>query len=192
MTTELSSRQREMLAFIREYIGAFGYPPSYRDIMAGTEIASTSNVAYQLRLLRARGVIDFVEGISRSVRLLDDATASITIPLAGRLTNYRPLPTPPGGFPPVAIAPAQLMGARRADAFAVRVEGWWLADSARGIANGDLLIVDRGGKRLEFGASYITWDSRTQQTEIVEGRSLGETRTISARLRCLVRTIAAP
>ncbi len=181
-----------MLAFIREYIGEVGYPPSHREIVGGTDTSSTSNVAYNLRRLREEGFVEFDEFTSRSIRLVDGSAAAFTIPLAGWLNSDQPLPAPRKHFPTVAIVPSQLMGARQADAFAVHVRGWWLAESARGIADGDLLIVDRPGGRLAEAASYITWNSPTQQTEIVYGRDLGETRTISARLRCLVRTMVAP
>lgn len=193
MATELSSRQREMLGFIRDHIGAFGYPPSYRDIVAGTGLLSTSNVAYNLRLLRAQGLVDFDEQISRSIRLrLDDPSTAIVIPHAGWLHSNYPAPVPvpdleePQTF---SIAPTQLMGAAEADAYAVEVVGWTFADI--GIADGDVLVVDRGGGEIEAGATYITWGD-TRGTEIVGGYTIEPGRAIRARLRCLVRIVGAP
>ncbi len=194
MATELSSRQREMLGFIREYIGAFGYAPSHRDIVAGTDIASTSNVAYNLRLLRAQGLVDFDEEVSRSLRLpLDDRSKTIVIPYAGWLHSNYPAPVPvPDLEEPLtfSIVPTQLMGAAEADAYAVEVVGWTFADI--GIADGDVLVVDRGGGAIEADATYITWGDMPRGTEIVRGCAIEPGRTIRARLRCLVRIVGAP
>ncbi len=194
MATELSSRQREMLAFIREHIGAFGYPPSHRDIVEGTNISSTSNVAYNLRRLRDHGLVDFDEEVSRSVRLLlDESSKTIVIPHAGWLHSNYPAPFPQLGLDDrhtFSIVPTQLMGAAEADAYAVEVVGWTFADI--GIADGDMLVVDRGGGTIEADATYITWGDMPRGTEIVGGYADEPGRVIRARLRCLVRTMVTP
>lgn len=182
-----------MLAFIREYIGRLGYPPSHRDIMAGTSVSSTSNVAYNLRLLREQGIVGFDEEVARSVRLLDELPAALTIPHAGWLhSNYpAPLPRPDADDARTfAIAPAQLMGAAEADAYAVEVVGWTFADI--GIADGDVLVVDRGGGTVEPEATYITWADMPLGTEIVGGYAIEKGSVIRARVRALVRTMVQP
>lgn len=193
MATGLTDRQRDILNFIRGFIAEAGYSPSLRDIMEGAGVSSTSVVSYNLQRLRDHQLIDFDYYRSRSVRLINGPPPPMAIPHAGWLTQSAPMPSPEAipDWPTVTITPTQLMGALQADAFAVHVQGWWLVESGRGIADGDMLIVSRGERELEPDADYITWNSPTQQTEIVRGRDLGETRTISARLRALVRVMVA-
>lgn len=53
----LTERQLEILKFISEYIKEKGYPPSYRDMMAGVGISSTNGIRSQLKSMMDKGCI---------------------------------------------------------------------------------------------------------------------------------------
>lgn len=59
----------EILQAIETYHGAFGYPPSFRDISAITGIKAPSAVRYRLMCLREKGLIDYVDGKPRTVKV---------------------------------------------------------------------------------------------------------------------------
>jgi repressor LexA len=65
----MSARQRQMLAYIREYIQAHGWPPTVREIGAALGIKSTSTVAHHLRALARLGYVELGPG-ARTIRVL--------------------------------------------------------------------------------------------------------------------------
>jgi repressor LexA len=62
----LTARQRRMLTFIGDYIDQHGYPPSVREIGAGTGLKALGSVLYQLGQLEAKGAIERPPGDRRS------------------------------------------------------------------------------------------------------------------------------
>lgn len=57
MIRGLTSRQRNILTYIRLYIDAVGYPPCVREIADATDLRSTSSVTHQLRALQFKGYL---------------------------------------------------------------------------------------------------------------------------------------
>jgi len=55
--TEPTSRQMELLAFMREYQTANGMPPSLREICEAFNWASTNTPVCHLRLLLRKGLV---------------------------------------------------------------------------------------------------------------------------------------
>jgi len=64
-------REREVLAFVRGYIKAHGYPPSVQDIIDGTSVTSTSVVSYYLEGLSEMGYIERRANTARAIRVID-------------------------------------------------------------------------------------------------------------------------
>jgi repressor LexA len=102
---ELSSRQGQMLAFIREFLNTNGYPPSIREIGNAVSISSTSVVNYNLNILERKGFINRDRTVSRGIRLLDQVSESdqlpnrlLRIPLLGRIAAGHPIPVPGSDF----------------------------------------------------------------------------------------------
>ena len=56
-TGELTPRQQLLLKLIRDAVEANGYPPSMRELAERAGLASTSSVAYQLKVLEKAGFI---------------------------------------------------------------------------------------------------------------------------------------
>jgi repressor LexA len=65
---ELTERQTEILAFIRQHIEANGYPPTVREIGRAFEIRSTNGVADHLKSLERKGYLARVNLKSRALR----------------------------------------------------------------------------------------------------------------------------
>jgi repressor LexA len=63
-----TKKQRELLAFIEEFIGEHGYSPSYREIMSGLNYNSVATVALHVNSLIKRG---HLRKRDRSARSLD-------------------------------------------------------------------------------------------------------------------------
>lgn len=74
-----TKKQRELLAFIGDFIAQHGYSPSYREIMAGLEYTSVATVALHVNNLIKRGHLRKREYSARSLELTEPLeAASIT------------------------------------------------------------------------------------------------------------------
>ena len=63
----------EVLAYLKAHIQEHGYSPNYRELALGAGLASTSAVAYHVRLLETRGLVTRTPGIARSVYPVDES-----------------------------------------------------------------------------------------------------------------------
>ena len=70
----LTDRQRDVLQFIRDFIGVRKKPPTVREIQAHFEWASTNSVAAHLSALERKGYIQRTSGESRNIELLNRCT----------------------------------------------------------------------------------------------------------------------
>ncbi len=89
----LSLRQNGILDYIQRFMKETGYPPSIRDIQEKLKISSTSVVAYNLRKLEERGLIERDNKVSRGIKMpAADIAESVSIP--AMLANTRRIPWP--------------------------------------------------------------------------------------------------
>lgn len=73
----ITEAQSRVLNFISKYIGDKCYPPSYRDISAEMDFASTNSVTNHLTALEQKGFIKTERGRARALVLTDKARAHI-------------------------------------------------------------------------------------------------------------------
>ena len=66
----LSTRQEQVLEFVRAGVARHGYPPSIREIGDAVGLRSTSSVAYQLKVLQEKGYLQRDRGRPRTMELL--------------------------------------------------------------------------------------------------------------------------
>ena len=136
---DLTPRQHEILALIREWIERHGAPPTRSEIARALGFRSANAAESHLRALARKGALELTPGASRGIRLrLDTADG---LPLVGRVAAGAPL-----------LAEENLEGRYRVDPalfhpradYLLRVRG----DSMRdvGILEGDLLAVHRTGE----------------------------------------------
>ncbi len=68
---KLTGPQTKVLEFIREHLFLKGFAPSVREICADVGYKSTNAVVEHLNRLRRKGYIDFDDGKSRTIRLVE-------------------------------------------------------------------------------------------------------------------------
>lgn len=69
-TVRPTKKQKEMLAYIEQFIGEHGYSPSYREIMNGLDYTSVATVALHVRNLIARGHLRKRDHSARSLEVV--------------------------------------------------------------------------------------------------------------------------
>jgi repressor LexA len=65
-----TSRQKEILDFIRDYHATAGYMPTLREIMRAFRFGSTNAAVCHLDALEAKGYIERDSQVARGMRLL--------------------------------------------------------------------------------------------------------------------------
>lgn len=114
-----------------------GRVPSVRELCEATGFKSTSTVAYHLKALEERGLIEREEGLNRCIRLKHDRPA-VKVPLLGRVTAGQPILAVQDieSYIPV---PQEISKSR--ELFALRVVGESMLNA--GIYDGDIIVVNR-------------------------------------------------
>ena len=132
----LTKSQQKVYDYIVEGAGN-GRIPSVRELCEATGFKSTSTVAYHLRALEERGLIEREEGLNRCIRLKNDRP-TVKVPLLGRVTAGQPILAVQDieSYIPV---PQEISGSR--ELFALRVMGESMINA--GIYDGDIIIVNR-------------------------------------------------
>ena len=131
---ELTKRQQEILAMIREFIADSGFPPTRAEICRAMGFNSPNAAEEHLRALARKGAIEMLDGASRGIRLI----APQGLPLIGRVAAGSPLLAVENVERHCAVD-AQLFKPR-AD-YLLKVRGLSMRDA--GILDGDLLAVHR-------------------------------------------------
>jgi repressor LexA len=71
MKYPLTKRQKDCFNFLKKYIEDHNMSPSYRDIMKGANIGSTSGVHAALNTIERRGWIKRLPGAARAININD-------------------------------------------------------------------------------------------------------------------------
>ena len=131
---KLTTRQQEILDFIRNTVEVLGAPPTRAEIAQAFGFASHNAAEEHLRALAKKGLIVLEPGSARGIRLVEQ----LGLPLIGSVA---------AGSPIMAVENVQARYALdttlfrpRAD-FLLRVRGLSMIDA--GIFDGDLLAVHR-------------------------------------------------
>ncbi|MCB1646850.1 MAG: transcriptional repressor LexA [Pseudomonadales bacterium] len=86
--TKLTSRQAEVLEFIKSYIDETGYPPTRADIARQLGFKSANASEEHLKALARKGAIEMIPGTSRGIKLPDQHEG---IPIVGRVAAGNPI-----------------------------------------------------------------------------------------------------
>lgn len=70
----MTSKRKEILAFLNKYQASHGFTPSYREIGEACNLKSPASVSYQLQHLAAEGKIRIYKGRNRAITLLEGRT----------------------------------------------------------------------------------------------------------------------
>jgi repressor LexA len=140
---ELTSRQNEVLGFIRTFTARNGVPPTVREI--GERFKVTPRAAFDhLRALERKGALQRRVAGRRTSRALTLPGAAgpeyRVVPILGRVAAGRPLLAEENREGDLPLSPAALPGGGT-DVFALRVRGDSMIDAH--ICDGDLVLVRR-------------------------------------------------
>ncbi|MBI4592801.1 MAG: repressor LexA [Candidatus Rokubacteria bacterium] len=139
---ELTTRQREVLDFIRAFTTRHGVPPTVREI--GEKFRVTPRAAFDhLRALERKGALQRRASVRRTSRALTLTEAAggthRPVPILGRIAAGAPLLAEEHREGELPLAPSALPNAD--EVFALRVRGESMIDAH--ICNGDLVLVRR-------------------------------------------------
>ena len=132
---KLTTRQVEVLAFVKTYIENTGYPPTRVDIAAALGFRSANSAEEHLKALARKGAIEMVPGRSRGIRLLPGQPG---LPIVGRVAAGNPI-LAEENIEDYCELPASFFRPK-AD-FLLLVKGDSMMDA--GILEGDLLAVHK-------------------------------------------------
>lgn len=141
---ELTSRQQEVLAFIRLFTARHGVPPTVREI--GAKFRVTPRAAFDhLRALERKGMLQRRASAGRTSRVLtlaDEVAAPRhrLVPVLGRIAAGAPLLAEENWEGELPLA-ASALPAGGEDVFALRVRGDSMIQAH--ICEGDLVLVRR-------------------------------------------------
>ena len=140
---KISSKQREILEYIKQEILNKGYPPAVRETCEAVHLKSTSSVHSHLETLEKNGYIRRDPTKPRAIEIIDDnfnltRREVVNVPIIGQVAagqpllavenieNYFPIPTE---FMP------------NAETFMLKVKGDSMINA--GIFNGDKILVQK-------------------------------------------------
>ena len=134
MSDNLTSRQQEILDFIRNSVEIFSVPPTRAEIASAFGFASPNAAEDHLKALARKGVITLEAGSARGIRLVEQ----LGLPLIGTVAAGSPILAIENRLNQVRVDPELFKP--RAD-FLLRVRGLSMIEA--GILDGDLLAVHR-------------------------------------------------
>ena len=134
MTEELTTKQQEILDFIRQAIEETGFPPTRAEIAKAFRYSSPNAAEEHLRTLERKGAIELTPGASRGIRLAE----SPGLPLIGRVAAGSPILAEEHVERHYQIDPTLF---RPRATYLLKVRGMSMKDI--GILDGDLLAVHR-------------------------------------------------
>jgi repressor LexA len=141
---DLTDRQKEILAVIREAVRRQGYPPTVREIAAEVGLASPASVQNHLAALEQKGLIRRGGSKRRALELVEGRRGrrgvprQERVPLVGRVAAGEPLLAEQNVEEFVTLP--DFLSVDR-DGFVLRVRGDSMIGA--GILDGDLVVVRR-------------------------------------------------
>lgn len=140
---KISSKQKEILEYIKNEIINKGYPPAVREICEAVHLKSTSSVHSHLETLEKNGYIRRDPTKPRAIEIVDDSfnmtrREMVNIPIVGTVTAGQPIlavENIEGYFPLLSE------DMPRGEAFMLKVKGESMINA--GILDGDRILVER-------------------------------------------------
>ena len=147
--TAINENQVRMLAFIKDFVVANGYPPTHEEIRTGLELSSKSLVNYHLEALEDANLLSRAPNTPRGIQLEAGAPSPVT-PWADEMQQLDVLELT---FDSITD---------RHNLFAVRIDH---ALANKGFAgDGDVIIIQRqpGAQNGDLVALQLTHERRTE------------------------------
>jgi len=162
---KITSKQKEILEFMKKEILSKGYPPAVREICEAVNLKSTSSVHSHLETLEKNGYIRRDPAKPRAIEIVDDnfnltRREIVNVPIVGTVTAGQPIlavENIESYFPiPMDYMPNQ-------ETFMLKVKGESMINA--GIFDGDTILVQKQAhaKNGDFVVALIE-DSVTVKT----------------------------
>ena len=141
---KISSKQEQILNYIKENILDKGYPPTVRDICAAVGLSSTSSVHAHLNTLEERGYIRRDPTKPRAIEILDDEGFNLSrreivnVPIIGTVAAGQPILAEENITDYFPVPPEYLTNNQT---FMLKVKGDSMINA--GILYGDTIIVEQ-------------------------------------------------
>lgn len=140
---KITSKQQEILEYIKQEILQRGYPPAVREICEAVKLKSTSSVHAHLETLEKNGYIRRDPTKPRAIEIVDDTfnlqrREMVNVPIVGRVAAGQPIlanENVENYFP----IPMEMMP--NVQTFMLRVQGESMINA--GIFDGDLILVQQ-------------------------------------------------
>lgn len=169
---ELTSRQAEILHFIRARVERRGAPPTLREIMEEFGFSSPATASSHLELLEKKGVIRREPGRARNIMLVGTPPARagfVEIPVFGAIPAGPPDLREQRADRCVAVDMDTLGLPRGARVFALEVRGDSMTGA--GILDGDIVILElREPRHRDIVAALIDGETTLKRYLIRQGR----------------------
>lgn len=140
---KLTSKQNQVLDYLKQSIAKNGYPPTVREIGSALGLRSPATTHAHLSTLENKGYIKKVGAKNRAIELLVkneyEVEDVVDVPLLGKVTAGSPIEAieMPNEF---FTLPSYLIPAKK-EVFTLRVSGTSMINA--GIHDGDIIIVQR-------------------------------------------------
>jgi len=146
----LTTRQRTVYDFIRNWCDAHGYPPTLREIASSIGVRSTNSVYNHLKILERKGYLTREDMKSRTWRPVDSPASSVSdVPVVGSIAAGSPILALEDIQETITIDRNLVDGQ---DMFALRVRGDSMVGA--GILDGDYIFV-RPGSDIRPGSIAV-------------------------------------
>lgn len=171
MSSSLTSRQQEIVDYLREAQRRDGLMPSTREIQHYFGFASQTAAMSHLRALERKGVIQRLPGKARAVIFPEelDREQIVDIPIYGNIAAGMSQDAEPDRQGCVSIDIASLGIPRNARTFALKVRGHSMIDAH--ICNGDTVILEfREPRNGDIVAALIDGETTLKRYVIEKGK----------------------
>ncbi|MDO8578729.1 MAG: transcriptional repressor LexA [Dehalococcoidales bacterium] len=175
--TEISSKQKRIVEYIRNFWENHGYPPTVRDIAKGCSVSSTSVVDYNLKSLEKLGYIRRHSGVSRGIELFNRVSHNtVSVPVLGVIAAGEPIPVPEADTwdetsSAETIALTNDITKGRKGIYALRVKGQSMIDAL--INDGDIVLL-QNTDAVENGDTVAVWLKEEKETTLKKVYSEGD------------------
>ena len=154
----LSSKQQNVLDYIKRFLDKNGYAPSLRDISSDCGLKSHTVALYYLKILEREGYINRSKRLPRSITFTTGSSELNTVPLLGVIAAGNPIPVPHDDVwvmtPEEAVEVPKNILAGHANVFALKVKGLSMIDAL--IDDGDMVILTQT-KTASDGSMVAVW-----------------------------------
>lgn len=136
MYKTLTKKQKEVLDFIKKFMGKKGYPPTLDEIRDGLNLSAVSTVHQHIETLVEKGYLQKSENYSRAIELNKKSRHFAIIPLLGIISAGGPIEAIRN---PEPIEVPRSMLSNSGEFYALKVSGTSMIEE--GISDGDIVIV---------------------------------------------------